>query len=68
MCIASLYDIDPKRRAKLACLESLIRMRDEVCEVDAINKFMPAAGDRCVTPSLHNASVAGSYSIQGEAA
>lgn len=43
MCLADLYDYDPKRREKLACLESVIRMRDAVREADAINRSMPAA-------------------------
>lgn len=43
MCIADLYDYDPKRRAKLASLESLICMRDAVREADAINRSMPSA-------------------------
>jgi hypothetical protein len=45
MCLADLYDVEPKRREKLACLESVIRMRDAVREADAINKFMPAAAE-----------------------
>ena len=49
MCIADLYDVNPKRREKLACLESMIRMRDAVREVDAINRSMPAV--TAYTPS-----------------
>lgn len=61
MCIADLYDVNPKRREELACLESMIRMRDAVREVDAINRSTPAAADGSVPHPCAETAVAGTY-------
>lgn len=66
MCICDLYDVDPKRREKLACLESMIRMRDAVREADAINNFMPAKAAEA-NPCA-DAVAAGAYHSTGVAA
>lgn len=60
MCLADLYDYDPKRREKLACLESVIRMRDAVRETNAINRSMPVAAAPTPTrdPYTRNAAAA----------
>ena len=69
MCIADLYDFSPDQREAIARVESMRRMRDVSAEWCAHYRSMPAAGDRCVTPSsLHSTSAAGSLSIQGEIA
>lgn len=68
MCLCDLYDVDPKRREKLACLESVIRMRDAVREADAINSSTSATADGSVPPPCTETAVAGTHFIEEKAA
>lgn len=59
--LSDLYDFSPDQREAIARVESMRRMRDVRAEWRAHYRSMPAAGDRCVTPSPRNASAASSY-------
>jgi hypothetical protein len=58
MCLADLYDVEPKRRVKLARLENITRMRDAVREADSL---MSAAMVEVQPPPCAETVVAGAY-------
>lgn len=60
--------ISPEALESIAKVQTLRALREAKHHWRAHYRSMPAAGDRCVAPSLHSTSAAGSLSIQGEIA